>query len=387
MENRKLRMGMIGGGQGSFIGAVHRSAALLDGKIDLVCGAFSSRPDVAIDSGKDLALPSDRVYSSFQEMIERERELPEDIRMDFVSIVTPNNVHFEPAVLALKNGFHVVIDKPVTFTLQEAEELAKVVEETGMMLCLTHTYVGYPMVKQAKELVDQNKIGKIRKIMVEYPQGWLSKGIENTGSVQAAWRTDPQRSGKSGCMADIGTHAAHLAEHVSGLKITHLCANLNIYGEGRLLDDDGDVLLKFEDGATGVLSASQVATGEENALKLRIYGEKAGLEWRQEEPNTLLVKWVDQPIQIYRTGGNQGYPLAKYTSAFTRTPTGHPEGYLEAFANIYQSFAVRLLKEINGDNQEVDFPEYPGIEEGIRGMKFIDKIIESNDSDEKWTRF
>jgi len=387
MENRKLRMGMIGGGQGSFIGAVHRSAALLDGKIDLVCGAFSSRPDVAIDSGKDLALPSDRVYSSFQEMIEKEKELPEDIRMDFVSIVTPNNVHFEPAVLALKNGFHVVIDKPVTFTLQEAEELAKVVEETGMMLCLTHTYVGYPMVKQAKELVEGNKIGKIRKIMVEYPQGWLSKGIENTGSVQAAWRTDPQRSGKSGCMADIGTHAAHLAEHVSGLKITHLCANLNIYGEGRLLDDDGDVLLKFEDGATGVLSASQVATGEENALKLRIYGEKAGLEWRQEEPNTLLVKWVDQPIQIYRTGGNQGYPLAKYTSAFTRTPTGHPEGYLEAFANIYQSFAVRLLKEINGDKQDVDFPEYPGIEEGIRGMKFIDKIIESNDSDEKWTRF
>ncbi len=387
MENRKLRMGMIGGGQGSFIGAVHRSAALLDGKIDLVCGAFSSRPDVAIDSGKDLALPSDRVYSSFQEMIEKEKELPEDIRMDFVSIVTPNNVHFEPAVLALKNGFPVVIDKPVTFTLQEAEELAKVVEETGMMLCLTHTYVGYPMVKQAKELVEGNKIGKIRKIMVEYPQGWLSKGIENTGSVQAAWRTDPQRSGKSGCMADIGTHAAHLAEHVSGLKITHLCANLNIYGEGRLLDDDCDVLLKFEDGATGVLSASQVATGEENALKLRIYGEKAGLEWRQEEPNTLLVKWVDQPIQIYRTGGNQGYPLAKYTSAFTRTPTGHPEGYLEAFANIYQSFAVRLLKEINGDKQEVDFPEYPGIEEGIRGMKFIDKIIESNDSDEKWTRF
>jgi predicted dehydrogenase len=387
MENRKLRMGMIGGGQGSFIGAVHRSAALLDGKIDLVCGAFSSRPDVAIDSGKDLALPSDRVYSSFQEMIEKEKELPEDIRMDFVSIVTPNNVHFEPAVLALKNGFHVVIDKPVTFTLQEAEELAKVVEETGMMLCLTHTYVGYPMVKQAKELVEGNKIGKIRKIMVEYPQGWLSKGIENTGSVQAAWRTDPQRSGKSGCMADIGTHAAHLAEHVSGLKITHLCANLNIYGEGRLLDDDGDVLLKFEDGATGVLSASQVATGEENALKLRIYGEKAGLEWRQEEPNTLLVKWEDQPIQIYRTGGNQGYPLAKYTSAFTRTPTGHPEGYLEAFANIYQSFAVRLLKEINGDKQDVDFPEYPGIEEGIRGMKFIDKIIESNDSDEKWTRF
>lgn len=387
MENRKLRMGMIGGGQGSFIGAVHRSAALLDGKIELVCGAFSSRPDVAIQSGKELALSSNRVYTSFQEMIEKEKELPEDIRMDFVSIVTPNNVHFEPAVLALRNGFHVVIDKPVTFTLAEAEELAKVVEETGLMLCLTHTYVGYPMVKQAKALVDQKAIGKIRKVMVEYPQGWLSKGIENTGSVQAAWRTDPERSGKSGCMADIGTHAAHLAEHISGLKITHLCANLNIYGEGRLLDDDGDVLLKFEEGATGVLSASQVATGEENALKIRIYAEKAGLEWRQEEPNTLLVKWVDQPIQIYRVGGNQGYPLSKFTSAFTRTPTGHPEGYLEAFANIYQSFAARLLNRISGINVDVNFPEYPTIDEGIRGMKFIDRVLLSNKSQEKWTSF
>lgn len=387
MENRKLRMGMIGGGQGSFIGAVHRSAALLDGKIELVCGAFSSRPDVAIQSGKELALSSNRVYTSFQEMIEKEKELPEDIRMDFVSIVTPNNVHFEPAVLALRNGFHVVIDKPVTFTLAEAEELAKIVEETGLMLCLTHTYVGYPMVKQAKALVDQKAIGKIRKVMVEYPQGWLSKGIENTGSVQAAWRTDPERSGKSGCMADIGTHAAHLAEHISGLKITHLCANLNIYGEGRLLDDDGDVLLKFEEGATGVLSASQVATGEENALKIRIYAEKAGLEWRQEEPNTLLVKWVDQPIQIYRVGGNQGYPLSKFTSAFTRTPTGHPEGYLEAFANIYQSFAARLLNRISGINDDVKFPEYPTIDEGIRGMKFIDRVLVSNESQEKWTSF
>ena len=380
-------MGMIGGGQGSFIGAVHRSAALLDGKIELVCGAFSSRPDVAIKSGKELALSSNRVYTSFQEMIEKEKELPEDIRMDFVSIVTPNNVHFEPAVLALRNGFHVVIDKPVTFTLAEAEELAKVVEETGLMLCLTHTYVGYPMVKQAKALVDQKAIGKIRKVMVEYPQGWLSKGIENTGSVQAAWRTDPERSGKSGCMADIGTHAAHLAEHISGLKITHLCANLNIYGEGRLLDDDGDVLLKFEEGATGVLSASQVATGEENALKIRIYAEKAGLEWRQEEPNTLLVKWIDQPIQIYRVGGNQGYPLSKFTSAFTRTPTGHPEGYLEAFANIYQSFAARLLNRISGINVDVNFPEYPTIDEGIRGMKFIDRVLVSNKSQEKWTSF
>lgn len=387
MENRKLRMGMIGGGQGSFIGAIHRSAALLDGKIELVCGAFSSRPEVAIQSGNELALSSDRVYTSFQEMIEKERELPEDIRMDFVSIVTPNNVHFEPAVLALRNGFHVVIDKPVAFTLAEAEELAKVVEETGLMLCLTHTYVGYPMVKQAKDLVDQKAIGKIRKVMVEYPQGWLSKGIENTGSVQAAWRTDPERSGKSGCMADIGTHAAHLAEHISGLKITHLCANLNIYGEGRLLDDDGDVLLKFEEGATGVLSASQVATGEENALKIRIYAEKAGLEWRQEEPNTLLVKWVDQPIQIYRVGGNQVYPLSKFTAAFTRTPTGHPEGYLEAFANIYQSFAARLLNKISGNNDDVNFPEYPTIEEGIRGMKFIDRVLVSNNSQEKWTSF
>ena len=387
MENRKLRMGMIGGGQGSFIGAVHRSGALLDGKIELVCGAFSSRPDVAEQSGKDLAIPSDRVYTSFQEMIEKEKELPEDVRMDFVSIVTPNHMHFEPAVLALRNGFHVVIDKPITFTLDEAKELAKVVEETGLMLCLTHTYVGYPMVKQAKDLVDKGAIGPIRKIYVEYPQGWLSKGIENSGSVQAAWRTDPNRSGKSGCMGDIGTHAAHLAEHISGLKITHLCANLNIYGKDRVIDDDGDILLKFEEGATGVLSASQVATGEENALKIRIYGEKAGLEWRQEEPNTLLVKWVDQPIQIYRTGGNQVYQMSTGTGAFTRTPTGHPEGYIEAFANIYQSFAVRLLQRLTGEEGEVNFPAYPNIEEGIRGMLFIDRVLESNESEQKWTRF
>ncbi|WP_214648443.1 Gfo/Idh/MocA family protein [Sphingobacterium mizutaii] len=387
MENRKLRMGMIGGGQGSFIGAVHRSAALLDGKIDLVCGAFSSRPEVSAQSGKDLALPADRVYSSFQEMIEKEKELPEDIRMDFVSIVTPNNAHFEPAVLALRNGFHVVIDKPVTFTLEEAKALAKVVEETGLMLALTHTYVGYPMVKQAKDLVEKGLVGKIRKVFVEYPQGWLTKGIENSGSVQAAWRTDPQRSGKSGCMGDIGTHAAHLAEHISGLKITHLCANLNIYGTDRVIDDDGDVLLKFEDGATGVLSASQVATGEENALKIRIYGEKAGLEWRQEEPNSLFVKWDNQPIQIYRTGGNQVYQMCEATGAFTRTPTGHPEGYIEAFANIYQSFAARLLQKITGSHAEIAFPAYPDIEEGIRGMLFIDRVLESNESEAKWTAF
>ena len=387
MENRKLRIGLFGGGEGSFIGAVHRSAALLDGKIELVCGAFSSRPQVAQNSGRKLSLPDDRIYTSFQEMISREKQLPENERMDFVSIVTPNHVHFEPAVLAMENGFHVVIDKPVTFTLAEAEELATVQAETGMMLCLTHTYVGYPMVKQAKELVDQQKIGKIRKIMVEYPQGWLSKNIENSGSVQAEWRTDPTRSGISGCMADIGTHAAHLAEHISGLKITDLCANLNIYGQGRLLDDDGDILLKFEQGATGVLSASQIATGEENALKIRIYGEKAGLEWRQEEPNSLLVKWVDQPIQIFRTGGNQVYPLSTYTSAYTRTPTGHPEGYLEAFANIYQAFAARLMQRINGHTSEIEFPDYPNIQEGIRGMKFIDKVIQSNQSSQKWTSF
>jgi predicted dehydrogenase len=295
---RKLRMGMIGGGKGAFIGAIHRHAAALDGLIELSCGALSSRPDNAKASGKELFIPEDRNYGSYEEMIKTEANLAADKRMDFVSIVTPNHVHFDPAKMAMEHGFDVVLDKPISFTLEEAKELKKIQEQTGRILALTHTYSGYPLVKQARQMVKEGAFGKIRKVYVEYPQGWLSKLSEKDGNAQAAWRTDPTRSGKAGCMGDIGTHAAHLAEYVSGQKISHVCANLNIVVEGRLLDDDGDVLLRFENGASGVLFATQVAAGEENAIKIRVYGEKGGLEWTQYDPNTLLVKWLDQPTQI-----------------------------------------------------------------------------------------
>lgn len=375
---------MIGGGKGAFIGAVHRIAANMDGLIELSCAALSSRPEVARESGKALFLPEDRIYLSYEEMLEKESRLPADKRIDFVAIVTPNFVHFAPALMALDKGFHVVIDKPMTFTLDEAKQLQKKVEETGLLLCLTHTYSGYPMVKQAKQMIREGALGKIRKVWVEYPQGWLSGLTEKEGNAQAAWRTDPSKSGKSSCMGDIGTHAAHLAEYMTGLKITSLCADLNIMVEGRLLDDDGNVLLRFDNGATGVLMASQVAAGEENALRIRIYGEKGGLEWAQQEPNTLLVKWLDQPAQIYRTGA--GY-LGNYARHNTRTPGGHPEGYLEAFGNIYRNFALSLSARIEGRQPTEEMLDFPTVEEGVRGMAFIDNVVKSGAGNEKWTPF
>jgi predicted dehydrogenase len=383
--NRKLRMGMVGGGKDAFIGAIHRHAAFMDGLIELSCGALSINPEVAKDSARSLFLPEERTYLTYEEMITKEAALPADQRMDFVTIVTPNFAHFAPAMMALEHGFHVVIEKPITFTLDEALQLKKKVEETGLILCLTHTYSGYPMVKQAKQMVKGGALGKIRKVWVEYPQGWLSKLSEREGNAQAAWRTDPKKSGKSGCMGDIGTHAAHLAEYISGLKITKICADLNVLVEGRMLDDDGGVLLKFDNGAAGVLMASQVAAGEENALKIRIYGEKGGLEWAQHEPNTLLVKWLDAPTQILRAGGNYGDRLSSYAVLNTRTPGGHPEGYLEAFGNIYRNFARTLTARIDGVEPIPEALDFPTVEDGIRGMAFIDNVVLSSQSDVKWT--
>jgi predicted dehydrogenase len=382
--NRKLRMGMIGGGRNAFIGAVHRIAANMDGLIELVCGAFSSTPDNARESGKLLFLPEDRVYLSYEEMIDKESKLPEGERMDFVAIVTPNHLHFAPAMLALDHGFPVLLDKPMTFSLPQAIELKKKVEETGLPFCLTHTYSGYPMVKQARQMVKEGTFGKIRKVYVEYPQGWLSRLSEKDGSKQAEWRTDPARSGKSGAMGDIGTHAAHLAEYISGLQIKQLCADLSIMVQGRALDDDGNVLLRFDNGATGVLTASQVAAGEENALKIRVYGENGGLEWAQQEPNTLIVKWLDQPTQLYRTGTPW---LSSFARHNTRTPAGHPEGYLEAFANLYRNFALTLIARHDSVTPSKEVLDFPGVEDGVRGMAFIDTLIRSNESLEKWTNF
>ncbi|MEO8794065.1 MAG: Gfo/Idh/MocA family oxidoreductase [Daejeonella sp.] len=384
--NRKLRMGMVGGGKDAFIGAIHRIAANMDGLIELVCGALSIRPEIARESGEMLYLPASRTYLTFEEMIEKESKLPEGERMDFLTIVTPNFAHFAPAMMALENGFHVVIEKPIAFTADEARQIKQKVEETGKILLLTHTYSGYPMVKQARAMVADNKLGKIRKIIVEYPQGWLSKLSEREGNAQAAWRTDPTKSGKSGSMGDIGTHAAHLAEYISGLKITQVCADLNVVVEGRNLDDDGNVLLKFDNGANGVLIASQIAAGEENALKIRVYGEKGGLEWAQMEPNTLIVKWLDEPAQILRAGSNYS-SLSSYATHNCRTPGGHPEGYLEAFGNLYRNFAITLAAKMDGTEPPKEALDFPTADDGLRGMAFIDTVVKSNLSSEKWTDF
>ncbi len=376
----KLRAGMIGGGKGAFIGAVHRIALNMDGLIELCCGALSQNPEKARESGKELFLPEDRIYGSYEEMIKKESELPEDQRMHFVIIVTPNFAHFEPAMMALEHGFNVMIDKPMTLTLEQAKALKAKVDETGLLLGLTHTYSGYPLVKEAKKMVADGKFGAIRKIYVEYPQGWLSQFSEADGNKQAAWRTDPSKSGKAGCMGDIGTHAAHLAEYISGQKIVKLCADLNIVVPGRLLDDDGAMLLKFDQGASGVLVATQVAAGEENNLKIRIYGEKGGLEWSQQEPNTLLVKWLDAPTQVYRTGNGYLSSVAQFN---TRTPGGHPEGYLEAFGNIYKNFVLALSAQLNNETPD-PLIDYPTVEDGVRGMAFIDNVVASSQSDQKW---
>jgi predicted dehydrogenase len=320
-------------------------------------------------------------------MIKKEAALPADERIDFVTIVTPNFAHFAPAMMALDHGFHVVIEKPITFSMDEAKQLKQKLDETGLTLCLTHTYSGYPMVKHAKAMVKEGQLGKIRKVWVEYAQGWLSKLSEREGNAQAAWRTDPKKSGKSSVMGDIGTHAAHLAEYITGAKISDVCAELNTMVEGRLLDDDGSVMLKFDNGAKGVLMASQVAAGEENNLKIRIYGEKGGIEWMQHEPNTLHVKWLDQPAQVLRAGGNYGAHLSSTAIHSCRTPGGHPEGYLEAFANIYRNFALTLGCKIDGTTPTAEMLDFPGIEDGLRGMAFIDNVVASAQSDKKWTPY
>lgn len=377
---RKIRMGMVGGGPGSFIGAVHRMAANLDGQIELVCGCFSSSPAKSLETGRSLYLPEDRIYATYQEMMEREAALPEGERMDFVSIVTPNDMHFAPAMLALEKGFDVAMDKPMTYTLDEAKQLRDKVKESGRLLLLTHTYTGYPMVKEARERVRRGDLGKIRLIYVEYPQGWLYTDCSATNK-QAAWRVDPKRSGKAGCMGDIGTHAFNLAEYISGLRTEALCGEVHTFVPDRLLDDDGAALLRYEGGARGVLMASQVAVGQENSLSIRVYGEKGGLEWRQEEPNTLLMRWPDRQPEVIRTGGAG---LSPWATANTRTPAGHPEGYLEAFANLYHHFAAALQARLAGEEPNPIDLDFPSVEEGVRGMQFIEAIVSTKNSNQKW---
>jgi predicted dehydrogenase len=381
-SKRKIRMGMVGGGRGAFIGGIHRIAAAMDGRIELVCGAFSSDPQRSRDSGADLYLPASRCYGSFEEMMKSEAALPVGERMDFVSIVTPNHVHFPAAKSALEHGFAVLSDKPATFNLAEALELREIVSRTGLLYGLTHNYTGYPLVKEAREIVRSGRLGKLRKVVVEYPQGWLATRIEESGQKQAAWRTDPKRSGAAGCIGDIGTHAENLAEYITGLRIKELAADITAFVEGRLLDDDANVLLRFEGGAKGILHASQISVGEENNLNIRIYGETGGMEWHQREPNTLLLKWPDRPVEVLRTG--MGY-LGKAAASATRTPPAHPEGYLEAFANIYRNFANHLASVIDGTTVDPLSLDYPGIEDGIRGMAFIEAVVASSQANARWT--
>ncbi|SKB53980.1 Predicted dehydrogenase [Dyadobacter psychrophilus] len=380
--SRKIRMGMVGGSLDAFIGGVHRRAAIMDGEIELVCGVFSSDPSKSKETGRALYLPEDRLYNDFEEMILKEKQLPEGERMDFVAIVTPNHMHKAPTKLALENGFHVVCDKPITLNTEEAEEITALVEKTGLIFCLTHNYTGYPMVKEAKHMIASGAIGEIRKVIVEYPQGWLATLVEVTGNKQAAWRTDPKRSGAAGGLGDIGTHAENLAEYITGLKITQVCADLTIFVEGRLLDDDAHVLLRFNNGAKGILQNSQIANGEENDLNIRVYGETGGLQWKQLDPNTLIHK-TNQGARIIRTGvGN----LSKAAQVHTRIPAGHPEGYFEAFANLYRNFAIHLRAYWEGRNADPVY-DFPSAQDGLRGMKFIDAVIASNASDTKWTNF
>ncbi len=380
--NRKFRFGMIGGGRGAFIGAVHRIAAAMDGKAELVAGAFSADAARSRLSGADLLLTPARVYGSYAAMAQAEAVLPADRRLDFVVIVTPNHQHFAPAKLFLEAGFNVVCDKPATFNLAEARALQKVVARTKKVFALTHNYTGNAMVKQARDFVRAGKLGKIRKVVAEYPQGWLSTLLEGTGQKQAGWRTDPKRSGAAGCIGDIGTHAENLARYITGLHIQELCADLTTFVKGRKLDDDGNILLRFKGGAKGVLHASQISVGDENNLNIRVYGEKAGLEWHQEHPNELLVKYPDRPAEIWRRGN--GY-MGDTAKKFTRIPAGHPEGYLEAFGNIYAEAFRAIAAEVAGKPPPRGL-DFPTIADGIEGMAFIETAVKSARRGARWVK-
>jgi len=374
---RKLRMGMVGGGPGAFIGDVHRKAACLDGGVELVAGCFSRTPEKSREMADTLYLDKKRCYDSVDAMIAGELALPVGKRIDFVSIVTPNDGHFPIAKAFLEAGFHVVLDKPMTFDLKQAIALRKIVKKSGKVLALTHNYTGYPMVKLARDLVKQGRIGKVLKIIVQYPQGWLINPIERNGAKQAEWRTDPKRSGAAGCMGDIGTHAENLAEYITGLRMTEICADLGTMVEGRKLDDDGNCLVHFENGARGLLFASQVCVGELNALRISVHGTGGGLSWQQEEPNTLSVYGGDGTILTYRRGTDAVGAISPAAARATRLPFGHPEAFYEAFANIYKNATDAIRATIDGREPVELELDFPNVEDGIRGMQFIETVVAS----------
>jgi predicted dehydrogenase len=378
-------MGMVGGGPDAFIGEVHRKAARMDGGIDIVAGAFSRHSEKSQQTGRQLLLDPNRIYMSYEELAEGERRLPEGERVDFVSIVTPNNSHFPIAKALLEGGFHVMCEKPMTFTLEEARELQNLVRRSGKVFGLMHNYTGYPMAKLARDMARGGDLGEIRKIVVQYPQGWLATPLEQTGSVQAIWRTDPAQSGAVGSMGDLGTHAENLSEYITGLKITHVCSDLTTFVKGRRLDDDANCLLRFDNGAKGVLHVSQISIGEENNIAIWVYGTKKGLEWHQEHPNYLYVKELDGPVRVYRRGNPYIGAKSPAAARATRLPFGHPEAFLEAFANIYCNFADAVRAAVTKEAPDPLALDFPNVDDGLRGMLFIDAVLASAKSSEKWT--
>lgn len=380
-------MGMVGGGPNAFIGDVHRKAVRMDGGIEIVGGAFDINPRKSKQMGRELNLNSKRVYKNYEELIEKELKLPAGERMDFVTICTPNNWHFPIAKACLEAGFHVMCEKPMTLTVKEARELVRIVKKTRRVFGLMHNYQGYPMAKLARDMVKKGELGKLRKIVVQYPQGWLATALEKTGQQQATWRTDPKQSGGSGCGGDIGSHAENLAEYISGLKMTHLCADLTAFVEGRELDDDVNCIVKYNNGAKGLLHASQIAVGEENNIAIWIYGEKGGLEWHQENPNYLYFTPLGEPTQIWKRGNDYVSQYSAAAGRGTRIPSGHPEGFIEAFANNYRNFADTVRARILRVKPDPLMLDFPGVQDGLRGMLFIDTLIASAKSKQKWTKF
>jgi predicted dehydrogenase len=384
--DRKIRMGMVGGGPGAFIGEVHRKAARLDGKIEIVAGAFDIDPEKSRQMGDELAITPNRVYGDYLTMIEAELALPADERIDFVSVCTPNHTHFPIAKAFLEAGFHVMCEKPMTLTVEEAEILKATVEKTGKVFGLMHNYTAYPMVKLARDMVKQGDLGNIRKVVVQYPQGWLARALEREGSQQAGWRTDPKKSGIAGCMGDIGTHAANLAEYITGLQIDEIAADLTTFVDGRALDDDGNCLLRFEGGARGLLHASQVSIGQENNLAIWIHGENASLEWHQEHPNYLYVNTINAPTQVWKRGNDYVGQKSEAAGRATRIPFGHPEAFLEAFANNYCNFSDTIRAVNAGETPSELIADFPGVEEGVLGMRFIQAVVSSSQHNAAWTK-
>lgn len=383
--NRKLKMGMVGGGRGAFIGAVHRMAANLDGKIELVAGAFSSDPEKSKLSGEDFFLDPNRVYGNYQEMAEKEAALPEGERIDFVSIVVQNHLHFDVAKTFIEAGFNVICDKPMTFTIDEAKELKQVVDQSDRIFALTHNYTGYPMVKEARRMVKDGELGRILKIVAEYPQGYAVGDVEGDGQGKINnWRADPNIAGISNCMGDIGTHAHNLVRYITGLEIDEICSELTAFIPGRELDDDGNNLVRFKGGAKGIIYASQISNGDENALNIRVYGTKASIEWHQEEPNDLIVKYANAPRKVYRRGNDY---VGAAAAANSRTPFAHPEGFIEAFANIYVAAAGAIADQIDGKPAPEEGYDFPGVDDGVAGMAFIETTVKSSASDQKWVKF